>query len=151
MTDRKKMLSVGYIWLAVCAGGLAILGWLNLLTPSVILGSIFLIGTGFAFNAPVFSAVVPEIVSNEELPSASILSGLQLNISGIIGPALGGLLLVFVGASTVFALNALCLLAVLISIDRGNLRSRNFRWRATSNQLSARFAMSAILTAYGSF
>jgi MFS family permease len=117
MTDRKKMLYVGYIWLAVCAGGLAILGWLNLLTPSLILGSIFLIGTGFAFNAPVFSAVVPEIVSNEELPSASILSGLQLNISGIIGPALGGLLLVFVGASTVFALNALCLLAVLISIE----------------------------------
>src|ERR1700682_473880 len=116
MTDRKKMLYVGYICLAVCAGGLAILGWLNLLTPYVILGSIFLIGTGFAFNAPVFSAVVPEIVSNEELPSASILSGLQLNISGIIGPALGGLLLVFVGANTVFALNALCLLAVLISI-----------------------------------
>ncbi|MEA3163481.1 MAG: hypothetical protein QOE88_1299 [Verrucomicrobiota bacterium] len=116
LTDRKKMLQVGYIWLAVCAGGLAVLGWLNLLTPFVILGSIFLIGTGFAFNAPVFSAVVPEIVSNDELPSASILSGLQLNISGIIGPALGGLLLVFVGANTVFALNALCLLAVLISI-----------------------------------
>ena len=116
LTDRKKMLQVGYIWLAVCAGGLAILGWLNLLAPYVILGSIFLIGTGFAFNAPVFSAVVPEIVSNEELPSASILSGLQLNISGIVGPALGGLLLVFVGANTVFALNALCLLAVLISI-----------------------------------
>jgi len=116
MTDRKKMLYMAYIWLAVCAGGLAILGWLNLLTPYVILGSIFLIGTGFAFNAPVFSAVVPEIVSNEELPSASILSGLQLNISGIIGPALAGLLLVFVGANTVFALNALCLLGVLISI-----------------------------------
>src|ERR1700675_2517705 len=116
LTDRKKMLQVGYIWLAVCAGGLAVLGWLNLLSPSVILGSIFLIGTGFAFNAPVFSAVVPEIVSDEELPSASILSGLQLNISGIIGPALGGLLLGFVGASTVFALNALCLLVVLISI-----------------------------------
>ena len=116
MTDRKKMLYIAYIWLAVCAGGLAILGWLNLLTPYVILGSIFLIGTGFAFNAPVFSAVVPEIVSNEELPSASTLSGFQLNISGIIGPALGGLLLVFVGANTVFALNALCLLAVLVSI-----------------------------------
>src|ERR1700738_4183905 len=68
MMDRKKMLYVAYIWLAVCAGGLAILGWLNLLTPYLILGSIFLIETGFAFNAPVFSAVVPEIVSNEELP-----------------------------------------------------------------------------------
>src|SRR6201987_808754 len=62
----------------------------------------------------------PLSLSNEELPSASILSGLQLNISGIIGPALGGLLLVFVGASTVFALNALCLLAVLLSITSWN-------------------------------
>ena len=116
LTDRKRMLYVAYIWLAVCAGGLAILGWLNLLTPYLVLGSVFLIGTGFAINAPAFSAVVPEIVSNEELPSASTLSGLQLNISGIIGPALGGLLLVFVGANTVFALNALCFLGVLISI-----------------------------------
>ena len=118
MTDRKKVLYLAYVWLAVCAGGLAILGWLNLLTPSVILGSIFLIGTGFAFNAPAFSAVMPEIVSNEELPSASILSGLQLNISAIVGPALGGVLLLFVGANTVFMLNALCFLAVLISIAR---------------------------------
>src|ERR1700751_2096599 len=71
MTERKKMLYAAYIWLAVCAGGLAILGLLNLLTPYVILGSIFLIAMGFAFNAPAFSAVVPEIVSNEDLPSAS--------------------------------------------------------------------------------
>jgi MFS family permease len=116
MTERKKMLFAAYLWLAVCAGGLAILGWWHLLTPSVILGSVFLIGTGFAFNAPAFSAVVPEIVSNEELPSASTLSGLQLNISAILGPALGGLLLLFVGANTVFMLNALCFVAVVISI-----------------------------------
>ena len=57
---------------------------------------------GFALNAPAFSAVVPEIVSNEDLPSASTLSGLQLNISAIAGPALGGLLLLVVGANTVF-------------------------------------------------
>ena len=30
ITDHKKMLSAAYIWLAVCAGGLAILGWLDL-------------------------------------------------------------------------------------------------------------------------
>jgi MFS family permease len=116
ITDHKKMLSAAYIWLAVCAGGLAILGWLNLLNPAVILGSVFLIGTGFALNAPAFSAVVPEIVSDEQLPSASTLTGLQLNISTIVGPALGGLLLAVAGAKAVFALNALCLLAVPISI-----------------------------------
>jgi predicted MFS family arabinose efflux permease len=114
--ERKKVLSAAYIWLAVFAGGLAILGWLRLLNPYLILGSVFLIATGFAFNAPAFSAAVPEIVSDEELPSASVLSGLQLNISAIAGPALGGMLLLFVGANTVFLLNALCALVVVIAI-----------------------------------
>jgi MFS family permease len=116
IAERKKVLYAAYIWLAVCAGGLAVLGWLHLLTPYVVLGSVFLIAAGFAFNAPAFSAAVPEIVSNEELPSASILSGLQLNISAIAGPALAGVLLLFVGANTVFLLNALCSLLVVIAI-----------------------------------
>src|SRR6201982_2366969 len=116
IAERKKVLCAAYIWLAVCAGGLAMLGWLHLLTPSVILGSVFLIAAGFAFNAPAFSAAVPEIVSNEELPSASTLSGLQLNISAIAGPALGGVLLLFVGANTVFLLNALCSLVLVLAI-----------------------------------
>lgn len=115
--DRKKVLSAAYIWLTICAGGLALLGWLHLLTPYVILGSVFLIGMGFALNAPAFSAAVPEMVSNEELPSASVLSGLQLNISAIAGPALGGLLLLFVGANTVFLLNALCALLVVVAVS----------------------------------
>ena len=116
IAERKKILCAAYIWLAVCGGGLAILGWLRLLNPYIILGSVFLISTGFAFNAPAFSAAVPEIVSNEELPSASVLSGLQLNISAIAGPALGGVLLLFVGVNTVFLLNALCALVVIIAI-----------------------------------
>jgi MFS family permease len=114
--ERKKVLSAAYIWLTICAGSLAILGWLHLLTAYVILGSVFLIGVGFALNAPAFSAAVPEMVSNEELPSASILSGLQLNISAIAGPAVGGLLLLFVGANTVFLLNALCALLVVVAV-----------------------------------
>jgi MFS family permease len=59
---------------------------------------------------------VPEIVTNDELPSASTLSGLQFNISGIIGPALGGLALRFVSPSWVFGLNALCFLVVISAI-----------------------------------
>ena len=116
IAERKKVLSGAYIGLATCACGLAILGSFHLLTPYVILGSVFMIGTGFAINAPAFSAAVPEIVSNEQLPSASVLSGLQLNISAIAGPALGGVLLLFVGANTVFLLNGLFALLVVIAI-----------------------------------
>src|SRR5260370_30622309 len=116
IAERKKVLSGAYIWMAICAGGLAILGWLHLLTPYVILASVFMIGMGFAINASGFSGAVPEIVSNEGLPSASVLSGLQLNISAIAGPGLGGVLLLFVGANTVFLLNGLCALLVVIAI-----------------------------------
>ena len=63
----------------------------------------FLIGVGFAFNAPAWTSIVPQVVSEIELPSAATLSGLQFNISGIIGPALGGLLVPLAGANCVFA------------------------------------------------
>jgi MFS family permease len=79
----------------------------------LLLAGVFLIGVGFAFNAPAWTAIQPEIVSNDELPSAATLGGLQLNISGIIGHAIGGLLLPWIGANSVFALNA-CFFFLLI-------------------------------------
>jgi MFS family permease len=116
IVDRKRLMYVMNIWLAASAGGLALLGWLRLLNPYLLLGGVFLIGVGFAFNAPAWTAIQPEIVSNDELPSAATLGGLQLNISGIIGPAVGGLLLPFIGANFVFALNALCFLLLIFAI-----------------------------------
>jgi MFS family permease len=114
--DRKKLLCVINLWLAVAAAGLAILGWLHLLSPGLILASVFLIGVGFAFNAPAWISIVPQIVSDAELPSAMTLSGLQLNVSGIVGPALGGLLVPLIGASFVFVVNAACFLVVILTI-----------------------------------
>jgi MFS family permease len=102
------------LWLAVAAGLLAILGSFRLLSPWAILSCVFFIGVGFAFHAPAWSAIVSDVVTTEELPSAAMLGGLQLNISGIIGPALGGVLLYLFGANWVFALNALCFVAVIL-------------------------------------
>src|SRR5712675_2440990 len=82
IVDRKKFLCLINLWLAVAAAALAILGWLHLLNPYVILTSVFVIGVGFALNAPAWTSSVSEVVSNVELPSAGILGGLQLNISG---------------------------------------------------------------------
>ena len=102
--------------LAAITVGLAVLGWLQLLNPYTILVSMFLIGVGFAFNAPAWTSIVPQVVSDGELPSAATLSGLQLNISGIIGPVLGGLLVPLAGANFVFAVNAACFLLVVLAI-----------------------------------
>jgi MFS family permease len=118
MVDRKRMMLVMTIWLGIAAGALAFCGLLNLINPWVLLGAVFLIGTGFAFYSPAWTSIQPEIVTNEELPSASTLGGLQLNISGIIGPALGGLLLRVVNPNAVFAMNAVCFFLLFFAIQR---------------------------------
>src|SRR5215470_12887913 len=113
--DRRKLICFVNLGLAAMAASLAALGWFHLLSPSVILVSVFLIGVGFAFNAPAWTSIVPQVVSDAELPSAVILSGLQLNVSGIIGPALAALLVPLAGANFVFALNAACFLLVVLA------------------------------------
>jgi MFS family permease len=125
MVDRKKLLCVVNLWLTAAAAGLAILGWLHLLNPYVILANVFLIGVGFALNAPAWTSSVSEVVSNAQLPSAATLGGLQLNISGIIGPALGGLLVPLIGPNFVFAVNATCFLVVILAV---------LRWKRTAGQ-----------------
>jgi MFS family permease len=118
MVDRKRMMLFMTIWLGIAAGGLALCGFFSLINPWVLLGAVFLIGTGFAFYSPAWTSIQPEIVTNEELPSASTLGGLQLNISGIIGPALGGLLLRVVNPNAVFAMNAVCFFLLFFAIQR---------------------------------
>jgi MFS family permease len=116
VVDRRRLLWVMNVWLAVAAGLLAVFGSLGILNPYIILICIFLIGIGFAFNAPAWTATVAEVVSDEELPSAAALGGLQLNISGILGPAIGGMLIPLIGANWVFAANAICFFVVILAI-----------------------------------
>lgn len=118
MVDRKRMMFIMTVWLAIAAAGLALTGWFHLISPWILMIAVFLIGTGFAFYSPAWASIQPEIVSNDELPSAATLGGLQLNISGIIGPAIGGVLLHFVSPNVVFAMNSLCFLLLLFAIHR---------------------------------
>ena len=78
--------------MAATAFALAVLGWMDLLNSYLILGCVFFIGVGFAINAPAWTSIVRQVISDAELPSAATLGSLQLSIAGIIGPLLGGLL-----------------------------------------------------------
>ena len=116
LADRRRLLRIFNCWLAGSAGLLAVGSFLGRLTPEVILSGVFLLGTGFAFQAPVASASIPEIVGQEQLPSAIALGGIQMNLAGIIGPAIGGIMLPIVGVSGVFAMNASAFVLVLFAV-----------------------------------
>jgi MFS family permease len=118
LTNRQKLFVGTYLWLAAAAGLLAVCTWLNLVHPYVILISVFLLGIGYAFNAPVWAAVIPEVVRKEELASALTLGGVQMNMGGIVGPAIGGFLLPVAGPAMLFSLNALAFLSVALTISR---------------------------------
>jgi MFS family permease len=113
--DRQKLVCRINVCMAAVALALAVLGWMHLLNPYLILGYVFLIGVGFAINAPAWTSILRQIVSDGELPSAAVLGSLQFSIAGIIGPALGGLLVLLAGANFVFALNAACFLLVVVA------------------------------------
>jgi MFS family permease len=122
--DRRKLLITVYLWLAAAAGLLAVCTWLHLVHPYVILTTVFLLGIGFAFGAPVWASIVPQIVRKEELASAITLGGVQMNLGGIVGPALGGLLLPIMGPAMLFSLNALAFLATARVISQRYRRRR---------------------------
>jgi MFS family permease len=64
-------------------------------------------GTGAAFFAPAFDAVVPDIVPSERLAQANALDQLvRPLVFRMAGPALGGLLVASGGAGMVFALDS---------------------------------------------
>ena len=116
MVDRAKLVRIAHVWLAASAGGLALLGWSHLLDGNLVMLFVFLIGAGSAFNAPAFASLLTDIVSDEELSSASVLSGLQLDIAGMIGPALGGAVITLIGANTIFATNGVCFLLINLAL-----------------------------------
>lgn len=70
----------------------------------VVLSALY--GTGSAFHAPAFDALVPEILSGERLTQANALDQLVRPLSlRLAGPALGGVLVGVAGAGGVFLLD----------------------------------------------
>jgi MFS family permease len=104
LVNRQKLLIATYFWLAAAAVLLALSTWLHLVQPYFILTAAFLLGVGFAFGAPLWASIIPEVVPKSELPSAIILIGLQMNLGGIVGPAIGGFLLPIAGPGMLFSL-----------------------------------------------
>jgi len=113
IVDRRKMLLGAQILGLTAAAVLALLTFEGLATPWLLLGATFVLGVAAALSAPVFQAIVPELVDKPTLPDAVALNSLGVNISRAIGPAMGGLIVAMAGISAVFALNALSVLAVL--------------------------------------
>jgi predicted MFS family arabinose efflux permease len=67
-------------------------------------------------DSPARQAFVGSLVTPEDLSSAVSLNGVVMNSARVIGPALAGVLIVTVGTTQCFAVNALSYLAVIAAL-----------------------------------
>ncbi|HZB74573.1 MAG TPA: MFS transporter [Solirubrobacteraceae bacterium] len=89
---------------AAALAGLSLTGSLEIWHVAVLVA---VYGTGQAFFAPAFDAIVPDLVPEEQLAQANALDQLVRPIAlRMIGPAVGGVLVGAFGAAAVFALDA---------------------------------------------
>lgn len=127
MFDRRKIAMFGLAFSACSAGGLALAGFIAVLTPAALLAACVLVGIGTALYIPSWQSSIPEQVSRENVPAAVALSSLSANAARSIGPAIGGLIILAAGARTAFAFTAACFLPLLCAYflwRRAHLPSR---------------------------
>ena len=114
--DKRKMLITINLILMVIVSALAFLVWQERMTPLLLILFTLAIGTGAAFMAPAWQAVVPQLVPREKLKPAIALSSMGVNISRAIGPALAGILIASVGLAAPFAINAASYLVIIAAL-----------------------------------
>ncbi len=112
---RLFLVTVNTILTAVIAL-LAVLTALGAMTPGLLLAFTFVIGTGAAFMAPAWQAIVPSLVPREALQPAIALNSMGINISRAIGPALAGFLITAIGLAAPFLVNAVSHLVIIAAL-----------------------------------
>lgn len=114
--DRRKLLIVVNVFMGMIAALLAYLVYTGAVTPVILLAITFAMGTGAAFLAPAWQAIVPQVVPRQQLTSAIALNSMGINVSRAIGPALAGFLIAAYGLAIPFLINALSVIGIIAAL-----------------------------------
>lgn len=106
VVDRRKLLIITQLVQLVLSGVLAALAAADDPSRVAIVACVLAIGIGNALSAPGIAAILPTLVPKADLPGAVSLQSVQMNLSRVIGPAIGAVIYSRVSATPVFALNA---------------------------------------------
>lgn len=100
--DRRGLLTLCHVTLALAAILFYLLSRSGTPPVGAIYAILVLVGTARAFAGPAGHALVPNLVPRKEIPSALGWGSSIFELSRLIGPAIGGLLLTVGGATVAF-------------------------------------------------
>jgi MFS family permease len=114
--DRRRLLTGSQYVQACSALTLALLVATGHVTVVAIFALSFFSGCGQAFGGPAYQALIPSLVPRRDLPNAIALNSTQFNLSRVLGPTLGSLVLALVSIAWCFTLNGLSFFIVVIAL-----------------------------------
>ena len=119
--DRRKLILIG----ESTALGLSIILLINSQLDNPRLWVLYVVGGAFAgvngLRGPSMAAVIPRIVSHDDLPAASAIMGLRYQIPVIAGPAIGGIIISIWGVTPAFLIDVISYalsLILLLQVSR---------------------------------
>jgi MFS family permease len=114
--DRRKVLLGSQYIQTFCAFLLAALVFTGVVHVWHVLCLSFLVGVAQSFGGPAYSALIPSLVPKEHLQNAISLNSIQFNLARVIGPTLGGIALIKLGAAWNFTFNGISFVGVIITL-----------------------------------
>src|SRR5437588_10960173 len=114
--DKRKILlatQVLQIALAICMGFLIRSGKIEIWH---ILAFAAVLGISNSFEMPTLNALVPELVTRDEIQSAIAVDRAVFHGSRVVGPSLAGIFISAWGTASAFFINAISFLALIIAI-----------------------------------
>src|SRR3954447_8735187 len=114
--DKRKILIITQVVQIALAIGIGLLVLTKQIEIWHILMFAAILGVSNSFEMPTLSALVPELVSREELPSGIAIDRSVFHGSRVIGPTLGGILISAWGTASAFFANAITFVALIIAL-----------------------------------
>ncbi|MGH9840111.1 MAG: MFS transporter [Blastocatellia bacterium] len=114
--DRRRLLMATQVAQLLFSVVLGLLVSLQAVTIWQVILLSFLGGVAISLSNPTYYALMHDIVGRDDLMSAISLNSTQYNLSRIIGPAIGGLMITAVGMAGCFYLNGFTFLAMIAAL-----------------------------------
>ena len=114
--DKRKILLFTQYVQIVLALSIGYLVWTGEIAIWHVLAFAAILGISNSFEMPALSALVPELVRREQIPSGIAIDRSVFHGSRVVGPTIGGILISTWGTASAFFANALSFVALIIAL-----------------------------------
>jgi MFS family permease len=114
--NRRKLTiatQTALIFVAIALGVLTYLGETTLWTIYIL---VVIQSIAVSFDLPARQSIIPSLVPREDLASAYSMNSISSNVGSILGPAICGLIIAYLGIQWAYWINAISYLAVIVAL-----------------------------------